>query len=365
MKEVIVRPNPTLTTEIHDVPIPTPRDDEVIIQVVVAGSNVKDWLHITTLNLSVNSGDDIAGTIYAMGAGVEATGEFHIGDRVAAFHPMLAPGGAYAQFAVAPSHTVFILPRDTSFEEAATIPLVTLTAAISLFCRQSLPPPWSPRPANAPPLPLVIYGASSALGSFAIKLAKASNIHPIIAICGASQQYVKSLIEPSKGDAIIDYRIGVEEMIDAVKKSLGPLKAEHALDAISAKGTWIPIAKMVDARKAQISVVSGSNRYEETEVPTGVSIKYTFVGTAHSGAYKSGMPKQPEDPETVKSDVEFAYVLLRYVSRMLSRGNFEGHPVELIPGGLDGVEVGLRRLKNGEAKGVKFVYKISQTHGLA
>ncbi len=41
MKEVIVHPLPTLTTEIHDAPIPVPEPDQVIIKVAVAGSNVK------------------------------------------------------------------------------------------------------------------------------------------------------------------------------------------------------------------------------------------------------------------------------------------------------------------------------------
>jgi len=41
MKEIIVHPLPSLTTELHDIPIPTPADDELIIKVVVAGSNVK------------------------------------------------------------------------------------------------------------------------------------------------------------------------------------------------------------------------------------------------------------------------------------------------------------------------------------
>jgi NADPH2:quinone reductase len=41
MKEVIVHPLPTVTTEIHDVPIPVPEPNQVIIKVAVAGSNVK------------------------------------------------------------------------------------------------------------------------------------------------------------------------------------------------------------------------------------------------------------------------------------------------------------------------------------
>jgi NADPH:quinone reductase len=75
-----------------------------------------DWAHITAKRISVNSGDDIAGTVYALGKYAEASGEFHIGDRVAAFHPMLTPGGAYAEYAVAPEHTVFHIPINISFE---------------------------------------------------------------------------------------------------------------------------------------------------------------------------------------------------------------------------------------------------------
>ena len=66
--------------------------------------------------MSVNSGDDMAGFVHSLGSDVEASGEFRIGDRVAAMHRMLEPGGVYAEYAVAPAHTVFIIPKHTSFE---------------------------------------------------------------------------------------------------------------------------------------------------------------------------------------------------------------------------------------------------------
>ena len=161
----------------------------------------------------------------------------------------------------------------------------------------------------------------------------------------------------------MDYRQGLELMMTEVRKKLGPLKATHALDAISANESWVPLAKMVDFPGGQVSVVSGANDYD-VNIPTGVEIKYTYVGTAHYGAYKTGMPKQPADKEVVHSDREFAFVFLRYISRMLAKGEFEGHPTEVIPGGLDGVQEGLRRLKNGEARGFKFVYRVCETSGL-
>jgi hypothetical protein len=76
-----------------------------------------DWLHITARNISANSGDDIiAGTVHELGQNVLASGEFQVGDRVAAFHPMLSPGGAYAEYSVAPQSTVLKIPTSISFE---------------------------------------------------------------------------------------------------------------------------------------------------------------------------------------------------------------------------------------------------------
>lgn len=107
---------------------------------------------------------------------------------------------------------------------------------------------------------------------------------------------------------MIDYRIGVEEMKKVVKGKLNGLECRHALDAISGNGTWIPIAQMLspsnDGEISYLSVVSGANKYDDKEIPDGVEIVYTYIGTVHSGAYKPRMVKQPRDSELVKSDPE-------------------------------------------------------------
>lgn len=78
------------------------------------------------------------------------------------------------------------------------------------------------------------------------------------------------------------------------------------------------------------------------------------------------MPKQPApasaEAEEVKADPEFAYLLMRYVGRMLAEGRYSGHPVEVVPGGLEtGVREALRRLRDGEAGGRKFVVRVDET----
>jgi NADPH:quinone reductase len=208
---------------------------------------------------------------------------------------------------------------------------------------------------------LIIYGASSSLGTFAIKLARASNIHPIIAISGSSSAHLTPLLDETKGDVLIDYRVGVDEMKREVKEKLGGVEVHHALDAISSKGTWIPISQMLsplsEKEVTYLSVVSGSNKYDEAELGEGVTVVYTYCGTVHAGAYRPGMPKQG-DVEEVKSDPEFGYLLFRYLARMLADGRFSGHPFVVVDGGLEGVGDGLNMLKAGKARGNKFVFKI-------
>lgn len=152
-------------------------------------------------------------------------------------------------------------------------------------------------------------------------------------------------------------------MINAVKEKLNDVPAFHAIDAISAHGTWIPLSQMLapstPERISYLSVVMGANRYDEKEIGKGVRIIYTYVGSVHEGKYKPSMPLQDEE-EWVKSDPEWAYLFFRYVSRMLGDGRLTGHPLEVVEGGLGGVESGLRMLKEGRAKGVKFVYRIGE-----
>jgi NADPH:quinone reductase len=58
----------------------------------------------------------MAGLVHAVGKAAAATNEFKIGDKVAAFHEMMAPNGTYAEYAVAPAHTVFKIPENITFE---------------------------------------------------------------------------------------------------------------------------------------------------------------------------------------------------------------------------------------------------------
>jgi NADPH:quinone reductase-like Zn-dependent oxidoreductase len=118
-----------IEVRLNDIPIPVPLADQVLIKVVVAGTNPKDWKYLVQFNgrQGENTGDDVAGYVEGVGSNVT---EFKVGDRVAAFHEMTTPHGAFAEYAIAWEKTTFHLPKQTTFEEAATIPLAAMTASM-------------------------------------------------------------------------------------------------------------------------------------------------------------------------------------------------------------------------------------------
>jgi NADPH:quinone reductase-like Zn-dependent oxidoreductase len=131
-----------LKTTIQDVAIPEPQPDQVIIRVVVSGSNPKDWkIPELVPEYNANSGDDIAGIVHSVGTNVW---EFKEGDRVASFHEMMTPGGSFAEYAVGWQHTTFHLPKSLSFEGMSDQCLLLKLATQKLMMKQRQQPSPSP-----------------------------------------------------------------------------------------------------------------------------------------------------------------------------------------------------------------------------
>jgi NADPH2:quinone reductase len=299
----------------------------------------------------LNQGDDIAGVVHLVGSNVT---EFRPGDRVASFHEMLSPHGSYGEYAVGLGATTFHVPNHVSFEEAATIPLAGMTAAVGLYQRLGLPLPWLPAQER---LPLVIYGAASAVGAFAVKLASLSNIHPLICVAGRGASFVETLIDRSKGDTVVDYRNGDDAVVHDLQTALGTdEKLLYAFDAVSDKGSYQNLAKVMDVHKGKITLVLARKKYEG--IPDTVEISYTQVGRVHSRNYPGIRGEKQLLGEL--NDEDFGAVMYRFFGRGLAKGWFRGHPFEVIPGGLNGIETGLRNLKSGKASAVKYVFIIAE-----
>ena len=220
-----------------------------------------------------------------------------------------------------------------------------MTAAIGLFLRLRLPQPWSPLPDKATHhnIPLIIYGASSAVGFFGLQLALRANIHPLICVSGRAKDYIQPFLDPSLGDTIIDYRQPDADIIAALRSAAGGKPIHHALDAVAEKGSPEILSEVLekDGKSHATFVLSG-----KMNVPEEIGQSTTMVSSAHNDAK------------------DFAFVYYRYFARGLREGWFRGQRTEVVPGGLGGVEKALTNLKEGKASAVKYVFKIAETEGV-
>ena len=261
--------------------------------------------------------------------------------------------GSFAEYGLAPSSTTFHLPKKTTFEEGAAIPLAAMTAAVGLFVRLGLPEPWTggrtdgaiKDSASATQTgPLLVYGAASAVGAYAIQLAKRAGVGPIIAVAGRGIPFVESLLDKSKGDTIIDYRKGDDAVVSGIKEAVGSgKKLEYCFDAVSEKGSYVNASKAL-ASGGKITLVLPGREY--SEIPETIHKSQTMVGDVHG-------------PQT-----DFGHAWFRLFSKGLQQGWFKAHPHTVIPGGLNGVQEGLKNLKDGKASATKYVFRIAETPGV-
>lgn len=195
-------------------------------------------------------------------------------------------------------------------------------------------------------------------GSFAIKLAQASNIHPIIAVAGRGEAHVQKLISKDKGDAIVDYRKGDDAVVSGIKDALkqaGASEVKYAFDAVSEHNSYQNISKVL-SDGGKITLVLPGKSYDE--IPSTITWSTTTVGDVHSDV--------APDSDKAKAGIkfggkEFGYAFYRLFSKGLQEGWFTPHPYEVVPGGLNGVETGLHNLKNGVNSATKYIFKIEDT----
>jgi NADPH2:quinone reductase len=288
----------------------------------------------------------MAGIIHSVGRNVY---EFRPGDRVAAIHEFGTPNGAFAEYAIAPAWTTFHLPPDVSFEEAATVPNAAFTAAIGLYAEMGLPTPYNqiiPAAGSVERIPILIYGVTSAVGAFAAKFARLSGLGPVIGVAGKSSELASTLV-----DHVVDYRGDSDAVVVAVEKILydegfGP-KVPVIFDAISEGNSLEIVARLIDPAGGRVCIVLPTILFakdkENFQWPVGVE------------AYNSICPR-------IMSDLkDFGYMWSRYLGKLLGEGRLTGHPYELIPHGLHGVLQGLRNLRDGKARGVKYVFRVADT----
>ena len=218
-----------------EMPEPELRDDEVLVQVHAAGVNLLDskiksgeFKLILPYRLPLILGHDVAGVVLRVGPRVR---QFKPGDEVYA-RPDDFRIGAFAERIAIKETSLAIKPKPLTMEEAASIPLVGLTAWQALIEKANLQKGQK----------IFIQAGSGGVGTFAIQLAKHLGAFVATTTSTANMDWVKRL----GADVVIDYKQdnfanilhGYDVVLNSqdsetLAKSMGVLKPGGKLISIS------------------------------------------------------------------------------------------------------------------------------------
>ncbi|KAJ3535225.1 hypothetical protein NMY22_g6580 [Coprinellus aureogranulatus] len=214
------------------------------------------------------------------------------------------------------------IPRGVSYDAAATLPCALNTAYIGLYTPHpvglGLRSFLEPNGASAYSRQAIfVSGGSGSAGTATIQLARLSGFTYIIATASLhNRDYLKSL----GATHVIDRHISPDALPAELKKIRGTSwKSSNGGHVVSVN----PIAKV--------------------EPPEGK----TFA------AFTAGKGDPVNRPHLVKFWAE--------VTRLLESGEIKPANLEVIPGGLRGVEEGVKRIDEGKVSGVKLVVHVEET----
>jgi len=255
--------DPTKVVKIEDIDVPKIKANEVLIKVESASYNYNDlwaiWGEPVKTPLPHISGSDVAGTVVEIG---EDVSKFKVGDRVVSHSNMSCRiceqctagreydckdrniwgfqtgplWGGFAQYTHLPEVNVAKLPENVSFEDAAAISMVGMTAWHMLVGRARIIPGQT----------VLIMGGTSGVGMMGIQIAKLYNCN-VIATAGNQQKMDKCL--ELGADNVVNHReadwnkkvreITKKEGVDVVFEHIGKNVFPQEVSLLKMGGTLV------------------------------------------------------------------------------------------------------------------------------
>ncbi|MDF3233579.1 NADP-dependent oxidoreductase [Mesorhizobium ciceri] len=231
------------------VPRPDPGPGEVLVKVEAAGVGPWDgWIRAgksaLPQPLPLTLGSDLSGEIVAKGSGVS---ELRVGDQVyGVTNPRFI--GAYAEYAVASAEMVSNKPTSLTYAEAASVPVVAVTAWQALFYHAQLKAGQT----------VVIHGAAGNVGSYAVQLAREAHLQAIATAATDDITFVRDL----GANTVIDHQTQrFEEKVrdaDAVIDLVGGETQNRSFQVLRRGGKLISAVSNPDQKLAERHGVEAS-----------------------------------------------------------------------------------------------------------
>src|SRR4051794_29573760 len=223
---------------------PEMREDDVLIEIHAAGVNPLDskirdgeFKRLLPYRLPLILGNELAGVVIRVGSLVR---RFKPGDEVYA-RPDKNRIGTFAELIAVSEDDLAIKPKRLTMEEAASIPLVGLTAWQALIEKAQLKKGQK----------VLIHAGSGGVGTFAIQLAK----HVGATVATTTSTANVDLAKRLGADIVIDYKkedfADVLRDYDVVLNSLDKMTLEKSLRVLKPGGQLISISGPPDAAFAR------------------------------------------------------------------------------------------------------------------
>jgi NADPH:quinone reductase-like Zn-dependent oxidoreductase len=227
--------------EILDVPRPKLLAESVLIEVhassvnpvdgIVQAGYLKDMMPVT---FPFTMGFDVSGVVLEVG---EQVSKFKIGDAVFS-RPNGMQAGTIAEFAVIKEEELALKPANISHQEAASIPLVGLTAFQAMVTKANLQKGQK----------ILIHAGSGGVGTLAIQIAKHLGAFVATTTSGPNAEMVKNL----GADVVIDYKSqNFEEEIkdyDVVLDMMGGDIMDRSFKVLKKGGCLVSIKSFEDSK---------------------------------------------------------------------------------------------------------------------
>ncbi|MED1093056.1 NADP-dependent oxidoreductase [Bacillus paramycoides] len=241
MKAMIIDKYGKVPMRLTEMPTPEINEYEVLAEIHAASINPIDFKirdgkvkMLLKYKMPLTLGNDSSGVIVKVGAKVN---HFKVGDEIYA-RPRKDKIGTFAEYIAIHENDIALKPKNSSFEEAASIPLVGLTSYQALHDIIQLQKGQK----------ILIHAGSGGVGTFAIQLAKIMGATVATTASEAGANLVKSL----GADKIINYKTEQFEDIlknyDAVFDTIGGTTLEKSFDIIKSGGKIVSVSGMPNAR---------------------------------------------------------------------------------------------------------------------
>jgi NADPH:quinone reductase-like Zn-dependent oxidoreductase len=230
------------------VPRPVAGAGQVLIRVKAAGVGpwdawVRAGMSALPQPLPLVLGADLAGIVEGVGSSVT---NFKLGDEVFGVTNSQFTG-AYAEYALADARMIALKPAQIGFLEAASIPVVAITAWQMLFDHGQV--------GNTKKV--LIHGAAGNVGAYAVQLAKRTNATVVATAFTKDLEYVRSLGADEVIDATTTRFDDLVKDVDVVIDTVGGDTLERSFDVLKPGGILVSSVSMPNQETAAQHNVRG------------------------------------------------------------------------------------------------------------